>query len=144
MGKKTDDAAFPNSRAEEAREQIPGLAISQGIVDADIDSDPAIVSRLRTILDTMPDNLVMEVSKRLQAEATSNRADLEAFITKYNISEAERKLLAALIEGRSVIQHAEQTNISVNTARTHMRKLLEKTASSNQVDLVRKALGGDG
>ena len=46
----------------------------------------------------------------------------------------------ALVEGATPHQIAERFNTAIATVRTHMRRLLEKTGTTRQAELVRKVL----
>ncbi len=121
----------------EARAALPGLVRDAGLFD--LDYDPAELERMNKIFEHLPDQTVLDLSKRLAFLMQEKQPDLTAFSDKHGISPAERKLLESLIEGLTVVAHAEREGISVNTARTHMRRLLEKTGSGGQLDLIRLA-----
>lgn len=121
----------------EARTALPGLVRDAGLFD--LDYDPAELERMNKIFEHLPDQTVLDLSKRLAFLMQEKQPDLTAFSDKHGISPAERKLLESLIEGLTVVAHAEREGISVNTARTHMRRLLEKTGSGGQLDLIRLA-----
>lgn len=50
---------------------------------------------------------------------------------RWGLTVAERGLLAALIEGHSVVGHARREGVKESTMRTHARALLEKTHSTS-------------
>ncbi|MEP2185008.1 helix-turn-helix transcriptional regulator [Roseibium sp.] len=122
------------------RKQIVEDAKELGLLEFDHSSDPARSRRLAEILEQIPYHAIGQIASRLDRELTPGQPSLEWFTAKYSISAAEQKMLAALAAGLTVGQHAQNLNISVNTTRTHMRRLLEKTGSKNQVDLIRKLL----
>ena len=49
--------------------------------------------------------------------------------------------MAALVQGRTVEEHAMLRGISIGTTRNQLKQALAKTGTSRQVDLVRLALG---
>jgi len=55
----------------------------------------------------------------------------------YGLTPAETKLLAALVEGTTLAQHAAERCISIGTVRMHLKSVLHKTGHHRQVDLVR-------
>jgi DNA-binding CsgD family transcriptional regulator len=55
------------------------------------------------------------------------------------ISVREREVLALISKGNSSQQIAQQLHISVETVKTHRKKLLEKTNNTNSTDLIRHA-----
>lgn len=59
----------------------------------------------------------------------------------FGLSAAETRVAMALLDGENVDLLAERLCISRNTARTHLRRLFAKTATSRQADLVRVLLG---
>lgn len=121
----------------EARAALPGLVRDAGLFD--LDYDPSELARMKQIFEHLPDQAVWDLSQRLGSLIAETQPDFAAFSFKHGISPAEQKLLESLIEGLTVVAHAEREGISVNTARTHMRRLLEKTGSSGQLDLIRLA-----
>lgn len=58
----------------------------------------------------------------------------------FGVTPAEGRLMVALVEGRSLTEHAACTGISVLTARSHLKRIFEKTGTHSQSDLVRMAL----
>lgn len=120
----------------EARAALPGKIRESGLFD--LDYDPGELVRMNQIVEHLPDQTVLDLSKRLGSLAADKQPDIATFSTAFRISPAERKLLESLVEGLTVVAHSEMAGISVNTARTHMRRLLEKTGSAGQLDLLRK------
>ena len=60
----------------------------------------------------------------------------------YNLTPAEARLTLALLEGKGLEWAAEQISLSVNTARTHLKRIFEKTRTHRQAELVRLILRG--
>lgn len=112
-----------------------------GLLDMDVGEEPSRSRRFAQILEQLPDHVIADLDAQLTRHADPVGSLVDDFAEAHGITEAEQKLLTALARGQSVGQHAEELGISINTARTHMRRLLEKTGSQNQVDLVRKLLG---
>lgn len=54
------------------------------------------------------------------------------------LTPAERRLLAALVAGSTLREHAERGRRSMNTVRSQLKSLLAKTGCRRQVDLVRR------
>ena len=133
-GEKPSGNCSPN-------DQFRKLAVNLGVMNLDLDPDPVILDRLVNVLGQLPDGAANKITRSMANAAETKNKDPEDFLKKYNISKAEGRLLFSLIEGVSVIQHAENLKISINTARSHMRRLLEKTGASGQLDLVRMFLG---
>lgn len=50
---------------------------------------------------------------------------------RWGLTPAEHRLLAALVEGHSVIDHARREGVKESTMRTHARALLEKTHATS-------------
>lgn len=121
-----------------ARQHFVQFAKSFSIIDADFKSEPAIIDRIGELIDQMPDHTLSGLIARMELWATPQSIVMDDFCATYHISPAEARLLAALVNGGRIATHAESEGISINTARTHMRRLLEKTGSSGQVDLVRR------
>jgi len=60
----------------------------------------------------------------------------------YALTPAEARLTALLLQGRSVQEAADQLKITTNTARTHLKRVLSKTGTHRQAELVRVCLQG--
>jgi DNA-binding CsgD family transcriptional regulator len=120
----------------DARKALPGLVRDSGLFD--LDYDPSELARMNKIFECLPDKTVFDLSARLRSVIAEKEPDFVTFSEVFGISPAERRLLESLVEGLTVVAHAGRAGISVNTARTHMRRLLEKTGSGGQLDLIRK------
>ncbi len=55
----------------------------------------------------------------------------------YGFTKAESRLVEALLNGSTLESFAEQTNVSVNTARTHLKSVYLKTETNRQPELIR-------
>ena len=136
IGAADPQSSADKDRMHEARAALPDKIRESGLFD--LDYDPEELARMNRIFEHLPDQTVLDLSKRLGSLAAEKQPDLVAFSKEFGISPAERKLLESLVEGLTVVAHSENAGISVNTARTHMRRLLEKTGSTGQLDLLRK------
>jgi DNA-binding CsgD family transcriptional regulator len=58
----------------------------------------------------------------------------------YGLTAAEARLAAAMSAGRSLKAYAGEAEISINTARWHLRRVFTKTGTRRQVELVRLLL----
>lgn len=72
--------------------------------------------------------------------ATSPRLPTEAIRAVFQLTEAEAKLAIAISEGSSLSEYCELNGVSLNTVKTHMKRLLGKTGARNQSALVRLVL----
>lgn len=144
MTKRSDkDPNQPDGRspvdrefADRTRVDLPQQVVDSGLFD--LDQDPAQLARVREIVSHLPDRTVVDVASRLRTAGHAQQTDIKAFTDRHGITPAEQRLLASLVAGLSVVDHAREQRISVNTARTHMRRLIEKTGSRGQLDLLRK------
>jgi DNA-binding CsgD family transcriptional regulator len=62
--------------------------------------------------------------------------------TCYGLTPTEQKLTLLIFEGYRLTGAAERLGISLNTARTHMKRIYTKTKTSHQSELVRVLLTG--
>jgi DNA-binding CsgD family transcriptional regulator len=58
----------------------------------------------------------------------------------FGLTPAEARLAALLAEGKSVAEAAAELRVSLNTVRTHLKRVLSKTGTRGQADLVRLIL----
>jgi DNA-binding CsgD family transcriptional regulator/PAS domain-containing protein len=61
---------------------------------------------------------------------------------QFGLTPAEANVAAALLDGASVETVADSLSVGIATARTHVRKILEKTGTKRQSELVRVLLSG--
>jgi DNA-binding CsgD family transcriptional regulator len=57
------------------------------------------------------------------------------------ISPAEARLVSAVVTGQTMVDYAERVGISLNTAKTQMRQIFNKTGYNRQADVIRAVLG---
>ena len=71
--------------------------------------------------------------------------DASALALAMAISVSSAKLVAALVQGEDLKSYAAKAGISLSTAKFHLNKAFEKTATHRQSDLVRLAstIAGD-
>lgn len=69
--------------------------------------------------------------------------DLPALMARYRLTQAEGRVWAALLEGQTAGDMADAFGLSLPTIRTHLARLLAKTGTRRQLDLVRIAYGPD-
>jgi DNA-binding CsgD family transcriptional regulator/PAS domain-containing protein len=62
----------------------------------------------------------------------------------YGFTPAESRMAARLLEGESVEEAAEDLHVSVNTARTHVKSMFDKTDTHRHRELLRLLLSGVG
>jgi DNA-binding CsgD family transcriptional regulator len=65
----------------------------------------------------------------------------EAIAKLYGLTPSELRVLLAVFETSGVADIAEMLGISESTAKTHLRRLFEKTGTSRQAELVRLVAG---
>jgi DNA-binding CsgD family transcriptional regulator len=61
----------------------------------------------------------------------------EALAVLYDLSPAETRVLELVVEGCTIAQASGQLGVSVNTGKSHLHRVFEKTGTNRQVDLVR-------
>ena len=66
----------------------------------------------------------------------STEQRLEAAAVLYHITPAQMRLAGMIVGGNSLVEAARQLGISINTARTQLRRMFEKTGVSSQATLV--------
>ena len=60
----------------------------------------------------------------------------------YGLTPAEARLAAMLMQGHGLEWSADELDVSINTARTHIKNLFDKTGVRRQAELVRLVLRG--
>jgi DNA-binding CsgD family transcriptional regulator len=72
----------------------------------------------------------------------SVRTDGAALRELYGFTAAEALFACKLMQGESVDEAAKELEVTINTARTHVRRLLEKTETHTHRELIRQLLLG--
>ncbi len=62
----------------------------------------------------------------------------------YRLTRAEARLAGLMARGKRLDGVAETMGVSVNTARTHLKRIFTKTGTSSQAELVHLLLSGTG
>jgi len=66
--------------------------------------------------------------------------EISGFCRLYGLTPAEGRVCSLLLNGRSPKEIAAELRITMNTARTHIKRILSKTETTRQAELVRLAL----
>lgn len=106
-----------------------------------VGSEPIWQDRLRELVAGLPQDLTRDLAYRLTQAMGQELVDFTGFAERHGLTPSESLLVESLAEGLSVAEHAEQRGISVNTARVHMQRVLEKTGAGRQAELLRMLLG---
>ncbi|MEO9601640.1 helix-turn-helix transcriptional regulator [Parasphingorhabdus sp.] len=106
-----------------------------------ISSEPVWAERIEEILANLEPDILDDITGRIRQSSENQLIDFEAFGKTHKLTPAEIKMVDSVVGGLSVPEHAAAHNISVNTARVHMQRVLEKTGSNRQTDLLRKVFG---
>jgi DNA-binding CsgD family transcriptional regulator len=62
--------------------------------------------------------------------------DISTIANSFELTPAEARTLACLVNGKTIAETAEGLDISVNTVKTHLAHIFSKTGTSRQADLV--------
>jgi DNA-binding CsgD family transcriptional regulator len=73
-------------------------------------------------------------------DGTALEQRLAAAMVVYGLSPGQRELASRIVEGADLKAAAERLGISINTARTHLQRMFDKTGVHNQSALVRVLL----
>ena len=64
----------------------------------------------------------------------------EIFVKQYGVTPAECRLLLLLVQGLTPADAAKSLGVSITTVQTHLARLMAKTHTGGQIDLVRLAM----
>jgi len=67
---------------------------------------------------------------------------VEQIAGQLQLTPAEARLAAALVDGKSIKEFAEEAKVSLNTARTHLKRVFHKAGVSRQGELIHMLLTG--
>jgi DNA-binding CsgD family transcriptional regulator/PAS domain-containing protein len=71
---------------------------------------------------------------------SADQVNPDVFIRSFGLTPAEAKVATILMNGKSLEECAAELKISMNTARTHLKRTLSKTGTQRQAELVRLLL----
>lgn len=74
------------------------------------------------------------------SERRSNQPAGELLAETFGLTPAESRLLQALLQGHGLTNAAVRLDVSVNTAKTHLRALFDKLECSRQADLLQAVM----
>lgn len=106
-----------------------------------ISAEPVWAERVEAILADLAPDVLEGIAHSIRRSSDNQLVDLEAFGQTYGLTPAEIKMIDSIVGGLSVREHGKAYDISINTARVHMQRVLEKTGSNRQTDLLRKVFG---
>jgi DNA-binding CsgD family transcriptional regulator len=139
VGKKGNN---PRSKAHDA--EIEEFVSRFDFVSLDgvpILSEPVWRERVREIAEWLPDETRNEIADRLDRSLQyRTTVDFTMFAARHKLTATELLLVESLVRGATVAEHAAERGISVNTARVHMQRVLDKTGARRQADLIRMLL----
>jgi DNA-binding CsgD family transcriptional regulator len=69
-------------------------------------------------------------------------ASVPLLMLDLGVSEREAEVAALIVEGRDLKAVAARLDITVNTARSHIKRVFAKTGAKSQVELVRRVATG--
>lgn len=139
MGKKGR-----NANPAERDDDIEALVATLGFMTFDgipILSEPVWRKRAYEIAAWLSSRDRRGIADRLRHASPVRRpVKVKNFATQFALTPAETRLVESLARGATVAEHAAERGISVNTARVHMQRVLEKTGAHRQANLVRMLL----
>ncbi|MEK7994706.1 MAG: helix-turn-helix transcriptional regulator [Planctomycetota bacterium] len=74
------------------------------------------------------------------SDVTSQRPSIERLSEAFGLTASEGRLLYVLLDGHGLVESAVRLDISINTAKTHLKGLFEKMGCARQADLVRTTM----
>ncbi|MCC6471617.1 MAG: hypothetical protein IT563_25100 [Alphaproteobacteria bacterium] len=77
----------------------------------------------------------------IRDEASGTKALSGTLRSLYGLTSEQARLLESLLDGASLLQHAELAGVRPSTARFHLRHVLRKTGTTSQSQLMRKVVG---
>jgi len=159
-GLRTENGRLTASIASENKALVAAIAKAVAVADASLIKSSrarlatATVSRAFgsmnvVFLPLRPRNVVREQGSRaarvlamIHDPTRITRVDRALVAQLHGLTATEAELAASLAEGRSLAEFAAARGSSEQTARTHLKRILDKTQTKRQADLVRLILTG--
>ncbi|MGH6936259.1 MAG: helix-turn-helix transcriptional regulator, partial [Methylocella sp.] len=70
--------------------------------------------------------------------AADPSAQIQHFAARFGLTPAETRVLAEIIAGNGLVAAAARLKITKETARTHAKRVLSKTGTNRQTELIRR------
>lgn len=127
------------------RRELPGLAGAALVI-----SRPSLKRPLQVFITPVGSgasalalNIAAPVAAIFVSDPESEAATPATMLrTFYGFTPAETRLVSELLKNRTVEEAAQTLRVSINTARTHLTRLFEKTGTRRQSELVRRLSKG--
>jgi DNA-binding CsgD family transcriptional regulator len=135
--------ALRRARSAETRSEVDPEG-SPEVLRAGADGQtPVMVAPLRAPASrsTMPDTAALIF---LGSPHLAHHSAVKLLRSLYELTGAEAELTWLLADGLSLEQAAEQRGVTLNTARSQLKRVFAKTGAKRQAELVRIVLGGVG
>ncbi len=133
----------------------PGLAALSQLVEATARGGPGGALDIPRPSGLPPYTLVVTPVSRPAGPAGADEARVSVIVTdpalahgpseavlqhRFGLTRAESRMVARLVDGATVVDTACELGISLNTARTHLKRAMAKAGVSRQAELVRVLL----
>lgn len=77
------------------------------------------------------------------SQAARSMPSVQGLQSRFELTRAEARVVRRLAEGRSIKRIAEEFHVSLETARTHAKRAMQKTDTHRQAELVSLVLNGE-
>ena len=126
------------ARAAKSEAEMGGSGIGVPVPFAD--GRPAIAHVLPLATPPLRSNLAPSVKAAVFiSTADAALPPVEAIAALYELTGAERKVLASILDGRNQAETSAHLGIADSTVKTHLARIFSKTHTSNQADLAQLA-----
>ena len=105
----------------------------------DENGDQIYFKSIRSKVDDNPNQTQFHVLMVLDQSHAQNELNSE-LIAKYELTEKEQMVLRGLIHGKTIREIAEESFVSENTVKTHIKAIFRKTDTNSQTAVVRLIL----
>ncbi|HSR63698.1 MAG TPA: response regulator [Gammaproteobacteria bacterium] len=85
---------------------------------------------------------IAKIKPRVNTKPRNSMSIVDVLESLYNLTPAEARVVAKLVEYPDLKHASEQLNISTSTARTHLKRAFRKTNTNRQSALVHKIITG--
>lgn len=127
-----DDEADGDALRRRALAQIR----DSGIAEALWPSNEMAMQRLETILAQLDESLIEEFFPPTDRQGPGLAGLISGLAEQYGLTPAEQRVLINLCNGLKLKEQAEQAGVSHNTLRSQTQRLLEKTGTHSQSELI--------
>lgn len=130
-GRLTAQAQKTQKRLNHALQRATGLARQSSIISIETPSGRAKIAVIMPVRESSPRQALV-----IFEQGGADPVLRDHLLKLFGLTNSERRITHLLLEGKSLSEAAEKTNLSMSTVRSYMKGIFAKTSTRRQSELV--------